>query len=84
LEVILVVTGLAVMYLYLAVNRIVLEKYGFLAVEVHGVTTQKIVVTTVRTPNPEFFLFADMYRLFHKFSITGNLIIVFYELWFLS
>jgi hypothetical protein len=55
------------MYIYLAVNRIILEKYGVLVVEVHGVTTQKIVllvVTTVRTSNPEIFLFAGMYRAF--------------------
>jgi hypothetical protein len=61
------------MYLYLAVNRMVLEKYGLLAVELHGVTTQKVLLmgTTVRISNPEFFLFANMYRVFRKSRTTG-------------
>jgi hypothetical protein len=46
-------------------------------VEVHSVTSQKIVlliVTTVRTSDPEFFLFEDMYRVFHKSRATGMMV----------
>jgi hypothetical protein len=75
LQSILAVAGLAIMCLYLAANKTVLEQHGLLAVELSCVTTKKIafsIVNAVRTTNPEFFLFESMYRVFHKSRITEN------------